>query len=101
MNAGKTWEQLAVDIAADCPNVGTPRPTAIAIDPTDHRHIWVGLEVDGVRHSADGGETWTRVNGQIPNPDVHNVLVVAGPSKTVLDLVYDDVMGITIHGVAR
>src|SRR3989442_9521692 len=78
-DGGKTWERLAVEIAADCPNVGTPRPTGIAIDPTDHRHVWVGLEVDGVRHSADGGETWTKVNGQIPNQDVHNVLVVAGP----------------------
>lgn len=88
---GKTWEQLSVDIAAECPNVGTPRPTAIAIDPTDRRHVWVGLEVDGVRHSADGGETWTRVNGQIQNQDVHNVLVVAGPSKTVFVVVNDDV----------
>ncbi len=76
-DAGKTWEQLAVDIAPDCPNVGIPRPTGIAIDPTDHRHVWVGLEVDGVRHSADGGETWTKVNGQIPNQDVHNVLGMA------------------------
>jgi photosystem II stability/assembly factor-like uncharacterized protein len=88
---GKSWEQLAVDIAPECPNVGTPRPTGIAVDPTDHRHVWVGLEVDGVRHSTDGGETWTRVNGQIPNPDVHNVLVVAGPPKAVFAVVNDDV----------
>jgi len=90
-DAGKSWEQLAVDIASECPNVGTPRPTGIAIDPTDHRHVWVGLEVDGVRHSTDGGETWTKVNGQIPNQDVHNVLVVAGPPKAVFTVVNDDV----------
>src|SRR2546427_2601847 len=65
-DAGKTWERLAVEIAAECPNVGTPRPTGIAVDPIDHRRVWVGLEVDGVRHSADGGDTWTRVNGQMP-----------------------------------
>src|SRR5262245_45767618 len=76
---GTSWEHLAVEIVAECPNVGIPRPTAIAVDPIDHRHVWVGLEVDGVRHSADGGDTWTRVNGQIRNPDVHSVLVVAGP----------------------
>jgi photosystem II stability/assembly factor-like uncharacterized protein len=91
IDAGKSWERLAVDIAAECPNVGIPRPTGIAIDPTDHRHVWVGLEVDGVRHSTDGGDTWQRVNGQIPNPDVHNVLVVAGPPKTVFTVVNDDV----------
>src|SRR5262249_34834328 len=68
-DGGKSWKRLAVEIAKECPNVGTPRPTGIAIDPTDRRHVWVGLEVDGVRHSADGGDTWTNVNGQIPNPD--------------------------------
>jgi photosystem II stability/assembly factor-like uncharacterized protein len=88
---GKHWEHLAVEIAADCPNVGTPRPTGIAVDPLDHRHVWVGLEVDGVRHSTDGGDTWARLNGQIANPDVHSVLVAAGPPKTVFTIVNDDV----------
>ncbi len=97
-NEGKSWERLPVAIAAECPNVGIPRPTGIAIDPTDHRHVWVGLEVDGVRHSADGGETWTTVNGQIPNQDVHNVLVIAGPPKTVFTVVNDDVWRSTDNG---
>ncbi len=95
---GKSWQHLAVEIAADCPNVGTPRPTGIAVDPVDHRHVWVGLEVDGVRHSTDGGDTWTKVNGQIPNPDVHSVLVVAGPPKAVFTVVNDDVWRSTDDG---
>jgi photosystem II stability/assembly factor-like uncharacterized protein len=97
-DAGKSWERLAVDIAEDCPNVGIPRPTGIAVDPTNPRSIWVGLEVDGVRHSTDGGTTWTRVNGQIPNPDVHAVLVVAGPPKAVFTVVNDDVWRSTDDG---
>jgi photosystem II stability/assembly factor-like uncharacterized protein len=60
--------------------------------------VWVGLEVDGVRHSADGGETWTKVNGQIPNQDVHNVLVVAGPPTSVFTVVNDDVWRSTDDG---
>jgi hypothetical protein len=95
---GKSWEHLPVAIAAECPNVGTPRPTAIAVDPTDHRQVWIGLEVDGVRHSTDGGDTWIKVNGQIPNPDVHSVLVVAGPPKTVFTVVNDDVWRSTDDG---
>ena len=91
IDGGKTWEQLAVEIAAECENVGKPRPTAIAIDPTNARNVWLGLEVDGVRRSTDGGETWTRVAPEIENQDVHNVLVVAGPPKTVFVLVNDDV----------
>jgi photosystem II stability/assembly factor-like uncharacterized protein len=97
-DAGESWRRLGVDIAADCPNVGIPRPTGIAIDPTNHRRVWVGLEVDGVRHSADGGETWVKVNGQIPNQDVHNVLVVAGPPKAVFTVVNDDVWRSTDDG---
>jgi photosystem II stability/assembly factor-like uncharacterized protein len=97
-NAAKSWERCPADIAEHCPNVGTPRPTAIAVDPTDHRNVWVGLEVDGVRRSTDGGETWTKINGQIPNPDVHSVLVVAGPPKAVFTVVNDDVWRSTDDG---
>jgi len=98
IDAGKSWDRLRVEISPDCPNVGIPRPTGIAVDPVDHRRVWVGLEVDGVRHSADGGETWTAVNGQIPNPDVHGVLVVAGPPKAVFVVVNDDVWRSTDDG---
>jgi photosystem II stability/assembly factor-like uncharacterized protein len=90
-DGGKTWEHRAMEIADECENVGIPRPTAIAVDPTDHRNVWVGLEVDGIRRSRDGGETWTRVNGAIKNPDVHSVLVVAGPPRIVFVLVNDEV----------
>jgi photosystem II stability/assembly factor-like uncharacterized protein len=90
-DAGKSWEQRPVDIAVECANVGVPRPTGISIDPTDHKNVWVGLEVDGVRRSADGGETWAKVNGAIPNLDVHSVLVIAGPPKAVFTVVNDDV----------
>jgi photosystem II stability/assembly factor-like uncharacterized protein len=90
-DAGGRWEHRPMEIAEECPNVGIPRPTGISIDPTDPRHVWVGWEVDGVRHSADGGETWAKINGQIPNQDVHNVLVIAGPPKAVFTVVNDDI----------
>jgi photosystem II stability/assembly factor-like uncharacterized protein len=97
-DAGRSWQQLAVPIAGECPNVGIPRPTGIAIDPTDDRNVWVGLEVDGVRRSSDGGETWTQINGQIPNLDVHGVLVAAGPPKAVFTVVNDDIWRSTDDG---
>ena len=90
-DAGKTWERQSMEIAESCVNVGIPRFTGISVDPTDHRKIWAGIEVDGFRHSTDGGETWTRVNGQITNMDVHNVLVAAGPPKVIFIVVNDDV----------
>ena len=90
-DGGKTWEQRPVEVAEECPNVGVPRVTGIAIDPQNHRDVWVGLEVDGLRHSSDAGETWESINGAIPNPDVHNVAVAAGPPHTVVVVVNNDV----------
>ena len=72
--------------------------TGIAIDPADREDIWVGLEVDGVRRSRDGGDSWETINGAIPNPDVHNVAVAAGPPKTVVVVVNDDVYTSTDDG---
>jgi photosystem II stability/assembly factor-like uncharacterized protein len=91
-DGGKHWEQRPVEVAAECPAVGIPRVTGIAIDPTNRQNIWVGFEVDGVRRSTDGGDTWSKVNhGAIPNLDIHNVAVTAGPPQTVVVLVNDDV----------
>ena len=89
-DGGRSWDHRQMEIAATCPAVGIPRPTGIAIDPMNSRNVWVGFEVDGVRHSEDGGDTWRRVD-DIPNPDVHSVVVAGGPSKTVYTLVNDDV----------
>src|SRR4029450_12059082 len=97
-DAGKSFARLRVDIADECPNVGVPRPTGIAIDPTNDRNVWVGLEGDGVRYSRGGGETWAKVTGQIPTQDVHNVLVVEGPPKTVFTVVNDDIWRSTDEG---
>ena len=98
IDGGKSWEPRPMEIAEECPNVGIPRVTGIAIDPVDERNIWVGLEVDGVRHSRDGGETWVAVNGGVPNLDVHNVAVAGGPPKTVFVVVNNDVFTSTDDG---
>jgi len=45
--------------------------------------VWAGVEVDGVRRSRDGGETWTRVAG-VNDPDIHDTAVSINGAKTVL-----------------
>ena len=97
-DSGISWEHLAVEVAKECPNVGVPRVTGIAIDPVNRRSVWAGLEVDQVRHSADGGDTWVTIDGGVPNPDVHNVAVAEGPPRTVIVVVNDDVYTSTDDG---
>jgi photosystem II stability/assembly factor-like uncharacterized protein len=83
-DGGQQWEQLAVELAAECPAVVIPRVTALAVDPEDHRTVWAGIEVDGVRRSLDGGETWTTMAGGLVDPDIHGIALSGGQPKRVL-----------------
>ena len=83
-DGGRQWRQLAVDMVEECPNVGVPRITALTVDPTDRNIVWAGVEVDGVRRSLDGGETWSRIPG-VTDPDIHDIGVrVGNGTKCVL-----------------
>jgi photosystem II stability/assembly factor-like uncharacterized protein len=88
---GATWKQLDVEIAAECPAVGVPRVTDIAFDPLEPKRLWASIEVDGMRRSTDGGETWSRIDGPITNPDGHAATVTAGPPKSVFLTVNNEI----------
>ena len=96
-NAGKSWERREMEVVDECP-IGNPQMTGIAFDPTNSLSVWVGIEVDGLRHSSDGGITWSKAASGIPNLDVHNVAVSAGPPKTVVVVVNNDVYTSTDDG---
>jgi photosystem II stability/assembly factor-like uncharacterized protein len=96
-DGAKTWERRPMEAAAECENVGSPRVTGIAVDPVNSRNIWLGLEVDGARHSTDGGESWklVEVTGQM---DIHNVVVAAGPPVTVFIVANREIYATTDNG---
>jgi photosystem II stability/assembly factor-like uncharacterized protein len=96
-DGGKTWEKRPVEIAAECENVGTPRVTGIAVDPVDPGNVWMSLEVDGARHSSDGGETWNLVE-MTGHKDIHNVAVTAGLPQTVFIMANREIYASTDNG---
>ncbi len=92
-DGGERWEKLPVEMAETCPNVRIPRVTTVAVDPTDRRVVWAGVEVDGLRRSLDGGDTWSVVGataerkaaeGEPGDPDIHGLAVSSGAPGTVL-----------------
>ena len=98
-DGGREWRQLPVDMVEDCPNVGVPRVTALTVDPADRRVIWAGVEVDGVRRSLDGGESWTRIAGGLSDPDIHDVAVrPAAGGETVLTSTPREIFASTDNG---
>ena len=97
-DSGQSWEQLPVDMAEECPNVRVPRVTALEVDPGNSNVVWAGVEVDGVRRSLDGGDTWTRINGGLNDPDIHGMTVSAGASVTVFTSTPGEVFASTDTG---
>jgi photosystem II stability/assembly factor-like uncharacterized protein len=88
---GATWKSLPVDIVTECAAVGVPRITDIAVDPQDPLKLWASIEVDGMRRSTDGGESWQRIDGGITNPDGHAASVTAGPPRSVFLTVNNEI----------
>jgi len=83
-DGGRNWRKLPAEIVEECPNVGTPRVTALTVDPSDPRVVWAGIEVDGVRRSTDGGENWSRITNGIYDLDIHDIAVTVYGATTVL-----------------
>ena len=78
-DAGTTWQQIVIPFAESCAQVISPRPTQILFDPYDKDTIWVGVEVDALYRSVDGGNSWTRHDKGLGSIDIHGVAVIGGP----------------------
>ena len=99
-DGGVRWQKLSVELAEECPNVVIPRVTALMVDPADSRNVWAGIEVDGVRFSRDGGDTWEAVNGGVTDPDIHNFTITVGPPKTLLTITPREIFSSTDDGAS-
>jgi photosystem II stability/assembly factor-like uncharacterized protein len=83
-DGGQHWEQLSVDLADECPAVRIPRVTSLVVDPNHHNVVWAGIEVDGVRRSLDGGDTWTTIAGDLNDPDIHDIAISPATSQVLV-----------------
>jgi photosystem II stability/assembly factor-like uncharacterized protein len=91
-DAGLHWEKLPAEFATECMNVTKPRVTALVVDPLDHKFVWAGVEVDGVRVSRDGGDTWSRPSGGLMDePDIHDIKILPGNPGAAVVTVPDEI----------
>jgi photosystem II stability/assembly factor-like uncharacterized protein len=54
------------------------RVTALAVDPADETHLFLGAAAGGLWKSADGGASWTQLFDQIGTESIGSVLMEAG-----------------------
>jgi photosystem II stability/assembly factor-like uncharacterized protein len=92
IDGGKNWKKLNVELAEECAGGAIiPRVTSIVIDPDDDRTIYAGIEIDGMRISKDGGETWVTRNEGLSSLDIHGLTVAPGNPKTIVASTNNDV----------
>jgi len=88
-DGGKTFERLPLSFPERCAGVSKPRLLAMAVDPADPNNVWAGAEEGGLFHSKDYGDTWRRVDTDMPgqplmHTDIHDIVVVPGSPKRIV-----------------
>ena len=98
-DGGDTWKRLNADLAQECEGVPIiPRVTTFVIDPEDSQTLYAGIEIDGMRLSRDGGETWVERSEGLSSLDIHGLCVVPGSPKTIIAATNNDVCVTTDMG---
>lgn len=54
------------------------RVTALAVDPADENHLFLGAAAGGVWKSTDGGESWTQLFDAIGTESIGSILMESG-----------------------
>jgi photosystem II stability/assembly factor-like uncharacterized protein len=88
-DGGSTWDRLSPDLPERCAGVSKPRILTVTYDHVDGKSAWFGVEEGGLWLTRDRGDTWDRVDGPdgVNPSDVHCVVVLDGPPKTLICLV--------------
>lgn len=77
---GRSWKVADADLPKTCPAVLLPRVTKIQFDPADSHMVWAGLEIGGVWHSKDGGQSFQNISKGIGLDDIHDINIVRNGS---------------------
>lgn len=78
LDGGRSWHRLAAAIPEPCERLIFNRVTTNQVDPNDPDSIWAGVEIGGLWHSGDGGETWSPIGRGLSSQDIHDLAFVRG-----------------------
>lgn len=81
---GRSWQQLDIRLPDECMFVHKPRVTQILFDPLDPATVWAGVEIGGVWHSTDCGDSWEPRSEGLVSEDIHGLAVVEDGGRKML-----------------
>ena len=91
VDGGESWDRLPPEIPEFCAGVNRPRVLTTAWDHTGRGGAWFGIEEGGLWRTHDDGDTWQRLDGTpaslplgVTNSDIHCVVILDGPPKTIV-----------------
>jgi photosystem II stability/assembly factor-like uncharacterized protein len=80
-DGGRTWQQPAVTIRQDCPRILHTRVTTLRAAHDSALSVWAGVEIDGLFHSRDRGESWRALGAGLSSQDIHDFASVPRPGE--------------------
>lgn len=105
-DGGATWDRVGPELPEHCAGVSKPRILTTTFDHVDGKSAWFGVEEGGLWRSRNRGESWDRVDGtaeELPDgvtvSDVHCVVVLDGPPKTIICIVVNALFVSTDDGL--
>jgi photosystem II stability/assembly factor-like uncharacterized protein len=104
-DGGDSWVQMSPEIPEHCAGVSKPRILTATWDGVDGKSAWFGIEEGGLWRTRDRGDSWERIDGTpatlphgVTGSDIHCVVVLDGPPKTLVCLVVNAIFVSTDDG---
>jgi photosystem II stability/assembly factor-like uncharacterized protein len=87
---GRTWHEATATLTRECPRIKYSRVTALAQALDNPRHLWAGVEIDGLHESDDDGRTWRPLGEGMTSRDIHALVCVPGAGPRLLATTNND-----------
>jgi frataxin-like iron-binding protein CyaY len=83
LDGGLNWQHIPIPNLVDFSdvNMGPTRCTQLLIDPYDSAQIWLTVEIGGIFHSKDFGQTWEMKVQGLVSIDVHGILITKNTAQ--------------------
>ncbi len=81
-DGGKSWQTVTTELSPECVAIRFPRVTCLLGDPENPKHLWAGVEIDGVHKSEDAGLNWKRIGEGLSSADIHSLVALPGKNAS-------------------